>query len=342
MAVKLTQRKGRSSAWGTINEPLPLQLLLRSQSPPPVILDVELGHAVPSTTVYEFTVKRRAEIEVRRVSQDPNAVYVSVALTQRDSRRRVGPLVTRQDGRGDSLIIPAGTYLIVAALDLAETVAFQLEVYAKPPPVYVRGLSVNGSPSIAAVSDFPYQAIASNEADGSTLEVGPDAFQAIAANGSTARAELITPVEGTGILAGRSSSGSTGEATVSPFFWVDRRGRRMGANVRIEPRTYNERIWRRADYELLLEVTDEEGDPIDLSSATVTVAVHDGRRMVLYCLAVVDEARLASGVIAATIDWEATVTMPERVYMDVLLVDGDGLHDYPVEGVWQLEDGVTE
>lgn len=346
MALKLTQRLGRVSEWGTVNNPLPLELRLREQEPPPVLLEIELGHAIPSTTVYEFTLPRTGLVQLRRVSGDNYAAYVSAAIEERSTRRRIGRLITFADGGGEPVLVPAGTHLLIVSLDISETVSFRLEVTAKPRPITVAGMSQNTATArIETGSDLAsLQGISENLRAISEAQLlsAPAAASWVATGSSSAVGALGDPEESSNQVAGAVDGEAPAAASTAPFFWIDRRGRRMGPNVRITPFTYNEVIWRRADYHLLLRVTDDGGDPVDLTPLTVQVAVHDGRRFVRYGNTTIDPAGLALGLIDARLGWEETLAMGERAYIDVLLSNGSGEQQYPLEGALQLEEGITE
>lgn len=347
MALKLKQRLGRVSEWGTVNNPLSLELRLRGQEPPPLLLDIELGHTIPSTTVYAFSLPRPGLVKVRRVSEDNYAAYVSVAIENRSTRRRIGRPVLFADGSGPPVLVPAGDHLMIVSLDISETVSFRLEVTATPPPTLVAGISTNGTSAqvetggdLANLQGICNALTADSEAELLDDQVLVNRWVATGSAGGVATLGDLPEI--TNQLVGDSSIGSTGEAAVAPFFWIDRRGRRMGPNVRITPYTYNEVIWRRADYRLWLRVTDEDGDPVDLTPLTVQVAVHDGRRFVRYGNTTIDPAGLALGLIDARLGWEETLAMGPRAYIDVLLSNESGQQQYPLEGVLQLEEGITE
>jgi hypothetical protein len=331
--MTLTIRERNGQRLGTVQNPLHLPVVPRQT------LSITLGYdGEAPTAVWALTVTRRMELRVERRSTDPLANAVGVTVMDPISRQQMGRLVCNADGTGEMALLPPGRYLMIASLGLLEQVSVDLVVQLVPERMPISGAALcTGGGVLSRTGNL--QGVAESF---STALLEPDSLlDGVAASSNPAlltRApmELLEPG-----MAGVSATSFSGGAEVAEFFWVDRRGRRMGADIRITPLTYNQQIWRNADYHLLLRVKDAGGDPVDLSDLTVTVAVHDGRRLVRYALLDVDPAGLTEGLIDAWLDWQVTATLPSQVWMDVLLENGAGQGQYPLEAIWIVESGYT-
>jgi len=339
--MTLTIREKTGQRLGTLQQPLPLPVNLTVVEPPPQVLAVTLGYdGQAPTAVWAFEGQRRMEVSAVRRSSDPLANAVGVSVVDPRDHRLVGRLVCNDNGTGDTVVLPKGRYLLVASLGLLEEVSVELVVRIAPPKVPLVGRATGGDASVLTPPEQLLEGIGLGGDAGSQLLSQP-LLEGIATGGSPSVLTYTAIEDITTRLVAAAAGVSTAVAAPSPFFWIDRRGRRMGPDVRITPFTYNQQIWRNADYRLLLRVTDSLGAPVDLSDLTVTVAVHDGRRFIRYATLTVDAARLADGIIDAELAWTLTAALPDQVWMDVLLENGSGQGQYPLEAIWIVEDGFT-
>ena len=110
----------------------------------------------------------------------------------------------------------------------------------------------------------------------------------------------------------------------------------------IEPGTYNFTVQRRADHSIPIVFKDGNNNPINLTGFTVAAQVWEETRTTKYADFTTTYTDRAAGSISITLTDEQTATFaPNTLAYDVLLVDGNGLRDYYLEGTITVSEGYT-
>lgn len=109
----------------------------------------------------------------------------------------------------------------------------------------------------------------------------------------------------------------------------------------ISPATYNVLLQRRADYYVTLQFKDSDDNPIDLTGWTVESEVWNKDRNRKYADFVVEYSDRTTGTIKLSLTDEATSTLPDKAYYDVLLTDQTGIKEYYLEGSITVSEGYT-
>ena len=110
----------------------------------------------------------------------------------------------------------------------------------------------------------------------------------------------------------------------------------------IEPGTYNFTVQRRADHSIPIVFKDGNNNPINLTGFTVAAQVWEETRTTKYADFTTTYTDRAAGSISITLTDEQTATFaPNTLAYDVLLVDGNGLREYYLEGTITVSEGDT-
>ena len=110
----------------------------------------------------------------------------------------------------------------------------------------------------------------------------------------------------------------------------------------IEPGTYNFTVQRRADHSIPIVFKDGNNNPINLTGFTVAAQVWEETRTTKYSDFTTTYTDRAAGSISITLTDEQTATFaPNTLAYDVLLVDGNGLREYYLEGTITVSEGYT-
>ena len=110
----------------------------------------------------------------------------------------------------------------------------------------------------------------------------------------------------------------------------------------IEPGTYNFTVQRRADHSIPIVFKDGNNKPINLTGFTVAAQVWEETRTTKYADFTTTYTDRAAGSISITLTDEQTATFaPNTLAYDVLLVDGNGLREYYLEGTITVSEGYT-
>jgi hypothetical protein len=109
----------------------------------------------------------------------------------------------------------------------------------------------------------------------------------------------------------------------------------------INPATYNIRLQRRADYELLLRFKDSTGADLDLTGWTVYAQAWNQNRTSKYADFSVSYVNRSEGRVQLTLTDSQTATFANEVFYDVLLQNTSGLLHYYLEGVIYVSEGYT-
>ena len=110
----------------------------------------------------------------------------------------------------------------------------------------------------------------------------------------------------------------------------------------IAPGTYNMTVQRRSDHSVPIVLKDNSGTAINLTGFTVAAQVWDESRSTKYADWAVTYTDRAAGSISITLTDEQTATFaPNTLAYDVLLVDGNGLREYYLEGTITVSEGYT-
>ena len=110
----------------------------------------------------------------------------------------------------------------------------------------------------------------------------------------------------------------------------------------IEPGTYNFTVQRRADHSIPIVFKDGNNNPINLTGFTVAAQVWEETRTTKYADFTTTYTDRAAGYISITLTDEQTATFARNTLAyDVLLVDGNGLREYYLEGTITVSEGYT-
>ena len=110
----------------------------------------------------------------------------------------------------------------------------------------------------------------------------------------------------------------------------------------IQPGTYNFTLQRRSDYSIPLLFKDSNDAAINLTGYTVKAKVWDEFRTIKYAdFATTYTDRAAGSVSIALTDVQTETFMPDKLYYDVLLINGAGLKEYYLEGIITVSEGYT-
>jgi hypothetical protein len=109
----------------------------------------------------------------------------------------------------------------------------------------------------------------------------------------------------------------------------------------INPATYNIRLQRRADYELLVRFKDSTGADLDLTGWTVYAQAWNQKRTTKYADFIVTYVNRAEGTINISLTDTQTTVFPDEVFYDVLLQNTSGILHYYLEGVIYVSEGYT-
>ena len=110
----------------------------------------------------------------------------------------------------------------------------------------------------------------------------------------------------------------------------------------IEPGTYNFTVQRRADHSIPIVFKDGNNNPINLTGFTVAAQVWEETRTTKYADFTTTYTDRTAGSISITLTDEQTATFaPNTLAYDVLLVDGNGLREYYLEGTITVSEGYT-
>ena len=109
----------------------------------------------------------------------------------------------------------------------------------------------------------------------------------------------------------------------------------------VRPGTYNISLQRRADYEVQLTFSDNNGAAIDLTGWTVTAQVWDKARTTKAADFSVTYTNRVSGIVTLSLASADTTNFANELYYDVLLENTVGLKEYYLEGVIYVSQGYT-
>ena len=110
----------------------------------------------------------------------------------------------------------------------------------------------------------------------------------------------------------------------------------------IQPGTYNFTLQRRSDHTIPLLFKDGNNSPIDLTGFTVAAQVWEETRTTKYADFTTTYTDRTAGSVSITLTDEQTATFaPNTLAYDVLLVDGNGLREYYLEGTITVSEGYT-
>tara|TARA_B100000424_G_scaffold268599_1_gene263708 strand:+ start:2253 stop:2597 length:345 start_codon:yes stop_codon:yes gene_type:complete len=110
----------------------------------------------------------------------------------------------------------------------------------------------------------------------------------------------------------------------------------------IQPGTYNFTVQRRADHSIPLLFKDNNNNPINLTGFTVAAQVWEETRTTKYADFTTTYTDRTAGSVSITLTDEQTATFaPNTLAYDVLLVDGNGLREYYLEGTITVSEGYT-
>ena len=110
----------------------------------------------------------------------------------------------------------------------------------------------------------------------------------------------------------------------------------------IEPGTYNFTVQRRADHSIPIVFKDGNNNPINLTGFTVAAQVWEETRTTKYADFTTTYTDRSAGSVSITLTDTQTATFaPNTLAYDVLLVDGNGLREYYLEGTITVSEGYT-
>lgn len=108
-----------------------------------------------------------------------------------------------------------------------------------------------------------------------------------------------------------------------------------------QPGQYNIKLQRRADFGMLLEFKDSDGNFFDLTGWQVFAQAWDFARSQKYFDFSVDYVNRPQGRIRLRIGYSLTINLPGEAFYDVLMVSPSGLREYYLEGSIVVSEGLT-
>jgi len=109
----------------------------------------------------------------------------------------------------------------------------------------------------------------------------------------------------------------------------------------ITPATYNIRPQRRADFPLTVRFKDSEGTAINLTGWDILAQVWSKDRTTKYGDFTVTVDAPVTGETQLLLPYAITATLPTEARYDVMLINGDGLREYYLEGIVRPSEGYT-
>jgi L-ascorbate metabolism protein UlaG (beta-lactamase superfamily) len=109
----------------------------------------------------------------------------------------------------------------------------------------------------------------------------------------------------------------------------------------MKPAVHNIRPQRRADFVLQLVLKDSTGTPITLTGWQVLAQVWDKGRTTKYGDFTVTVTDASAGAVTLTLPYTVTATLPTECRYDVMVINGDGLREYYLEGIVRPSEGYT-
>lgn len=109
----------------------------------------------------------------------------------------------------------------------------------------------------------------------------------------------------------------------------------------IAPGTYNITLQKRADYSVILEFKDSDGNAVDLYQGQVLASVWNMSRTTKYADFSTEEIDLSQGKVKLKLTYLQTAILPRQSVYDVLVVTYDGSRDYYLEGTIDAKEGFT-
>jgi hypothetical protein len=109
----------------------------------------------------------------------------------------------------------------------------------------------------------------------------------------------------------------------------------------ITPATYNIRPQRRADFPLTVRFKDSEGATINLTGWDILAQVWSKDRTTKYGDFTVTVDTPATGEAQLLLPYTITEALPTEARYDVMLINGDGLREYYLEGIVRPSEGYT-
>lgn len=109
----------------------------------------------------------------------------------------------------------------------------------------------------------------------------------------------------------------------------------------ITPATYNIRPQRRADFPLTVRFKDSEGATINLTGWDILAQVWSKDRSTKYGDFTVTVDAPATGEAQLLLPYTITEALPTEARYDVMLINGDGLREYYLEGIVRPSEGYT-
>ena len=344
--MALTVRREGVSSSGTISRPVPLAIDLSRVNPAPIRQQLLLGYeAIPSTAVWGFSSPRRFELKLSRDGSDRYAVHIQ--LTVINGSGQTVYAITRSDGQGEWLQLPAGEYRIIAALLIPEQVELGLTVEARPHRVRLgpvvaggRGDGVahpgRGIPLIAA-GDSPHQvSLRQPVLAGAGGGTGGGLGEILEVRGSTSRCRSIV------------TGGGTATGAVAPMQWVDAYGRPMGAGILIVPVALEvPELVTGSDWAVQTRFIDASTTlPSDLREMAFTAEIWDLERSYRYaiCSIAITDATAGGPVIATLTPGQTDLVGRydgEVVLFELKATDTSGQLAYLLEGEVTVRWGVT-
>lgn len=109
----------------------------------------------------------------------------------------------------------------------------------------------------------------------------------------------------------------------------------------VSPGTYNITLQKRADYSVILEFKDSDGNAVNLYNAQVYASVWNMARTVNYADFETEYIDLSEGKVKIKLTNQQTENLPRQSVYDVLVVTADNTRDYYLEGTIDAKEGLT-
>lgn len=109
----------------------------------------------------------------------------------------------------------------------------------------------------------------------------------------------------------------------------------------VVPGNYNPTVQRRADFVMPLELSDSNGDPIDITGWTAYAQAWDVSRTTKFADFTVTYGNRINGEFTVSLSDTDTATLPDEAWYDILLEDGTGLREYYLQGILYVSEGYS-
>ena len=296
--------------YGTPQAPLPLTIDLSRVEPAPLRLQSRLGYEmVPATQVYSLEAPRHFELRIDRASEDRYARFIAVAVMDLSSRERLYQ-ISRASGEGEWQELPAGRFLVICSLGVAEEVALDLQLQARPYRQRIAPLIAAGDGGGRAERASGRTAIAHGDSPSLALRQLP-LLQGVCQGDSDSLLALLAVAGASGRCRCSSQITTAGVATLAPMVWVDGRGRTMTAGTTFPVLTWGESaVVRGSDWTWSVVLRQPGGAGKDLTGLSFVCEVWNGDRSERYAVASVTVADpSAGGPVTATLSSAQTRTV---------------------------------